>query len=170
MAAFNKVYVNCVADDNLYGLYGYFSDAIDDLKRLVHNNNSRGWGKLSPCASNNSNFPFIKEEDELHYRYFYHDPNCNDRPCSRLVSNRELSLWLARGSGEACYFNSGHSLHDHFTSTILTKELCCFTEFRYHPDEANNPVHIPCGVKLMVRKCGHNDWHEPTAEYLGLKE
>lgn len=99
MAEFNKVWVNCVEDDNLYGKYGYFSDSIDKLRSYVTNDLKSCWGKLSRYSSSNDAFPFVREENDTHYRFFYHDPGLMVL-ADRIVTNRELSRWLSHGNGE----------------------------------------------------------------------
>lgn len=159
MAEFNKAWVNCVVDDNLYGKYGYFADNIDTLIVSVSDDDYPCfYGRLSSDESTNVSFPFVKEENNKHYRFFYYDPGLQQFPTyyrTRRITNRELALWLAHGNGEACYF-SGVQASD------------CFTEFRYPPDDGDKPV-SPCPpVRLMIRRWYEAEWHEPTADYIGL--
>lgn len=157
MPMFNKEYVHVVADENLYGKYGYFADNIDSVIKYVTDSCAHFWGKLSCDESSNPSFPFIKEENNMHYRFFYCDPGIHHGPGHvRRITNRELSLWLAHGNGEACYFRDGAQSSD------------CFTEFRYPPDERDMHVSNYPPDRLMIRRWYDAEWHEPTSDYIGL--
>lgn len=69
-----------------------------------------------------------------------------EEPKPRMATNRELSKWLAQGNGEAkdCINN------------VIT-----YCIYRDGKDE------IPDSI--MVRNWDDTEWHEPTAEYLGLE-
>lgn len=154
MSEFNKVFVNCVQDDTLNGQYGFFADAIDNLKHIVINDNLRYWGMLSHSESCNGDFPFVKQENNEKYRFFYHDPTFSDKcPPGRIVTHRELAKWLAQGNGECCYFKE----HEGPTSS-------CFNELLYEDSESNIAVH-----DILVRKWDTDEWSAPTADYLGLE-
>lgn len=160
MTKFNKEYVHFMRDGNLCGKYGYFADNIDSLRRFVIKDAGLPFfGKLSYDESTNDSFPFVKEVDNKHYRFFYFDPSFPQVPNhARRATNREFALWLAHGNGEACYFNK-----------VTASD--CFTEFRYHPDYADDLVSTShTGSRLMVRRWSDTEWHEPTIDYLGLKE
>lgn len=145
MAEFNKVWVNCVEDESLYGRCGYFSDNIDSLKMYVTENNRKCYGRLVECSTSMSSFPFMREDDGECYRFFYHDPELDEpSPSSRIVTHLELSHWLFQGNGECCS-SCGNEL-----------TFGCFQDLRY-------PIQ-----SLRVRKWSDNDWHVPTADYLGL--
>ena len=148
MSTFNKEYVYCMGDKGLYGKSGYFADSIDSLESYVINDYLKYWGKLDSKPSSNRSFPFINEDDECTYKFFYHDPSWKS---SRLVTNRELSFWLAHGNGERVRVDI-HGWHDQ-----------CNTVWSYVESKENDPV---CDV--LVRKWGDVEWHEPTPEYLGL--
>lgn len=155
MAEFDKIWVNCVEDESLYGKYGFFSDSIDDLKRHVANNSLKYWGKLSHNKSTSVDLPFVNEKDELHYRFFYYDPKLFiffGNPPGRIVTHRELSRWLAQGNGEGIYTIPSCSPH-------LT-----FTEFRYMRCDADEPV-----KDIAVRKWKDDDFRPPTSYYLGFE-
>jgi hypothetical protein len=154
MSEFNKIYVNCVEDDTLKGQYGFFADAIDNLKHIVINDNLRYWGMLSHSKSCNGDFPFVKQENNEKYRFFYHDPTFSDkRQLVRIVTYRELAKWLAQGNGECCYFKE----HEGPTSS-------CFNELLYEDSESNIAVH-----GILVRKWDTDEWSVPIADYLGLE-
>lgn len=159
MAEFHKAWVNVVVDENLYGKYGYFADNIDTLIAAVTDDDYPCfYGRLSHDESTNASLPFVKEENNRHFRFFYHDPGLPQLPTyyrTRRITNRELSLWLAHGNGEACCFSDEHS-------------PTCFTEFRYHPDEGDKPASVRAGVRIMIRRWYESEWHEPTADYIGL--
>ena len=72
-----------------------------------------------------------------------------EAPNPRRATNRELSKWLAHGNGE-CLGSRGDA------DTAW-----------YYPCECSD-VEVRDGAK--VRKWCDKDWHEPTAEYLGIKE
>lgn len=153
MAEFNKACVNFVEDENLYGKYGYFANNIDTLRHYVTNRNTEGWGRLSRLSSSCESYPFIREEDDLHYRFFYYDPALyiSIPATSRVATHRELSRWLAQGNGESIYCKSTNAPH-------LT-----FTELRYNPTDMNKPVQ-----DIIVRKWDDDVWYIPSATYLGL--
>jgi hypothetical protein len=154
MSEFNKIYVNCVEDDTLKGQYGFFADAINNLKHIVINDNLRYWGMLSHSKSCNGDFPFVKQENNEKYRFFYHDPTFSDkRQLVRIVTYRELAKWLAQGNGECCYFKE----HKGPTSS-------CFNELLYEDSESNIAVH-----GILVRKWDTDEWSVPIADYLGLE-
>lgn len=160
MAKFNKEYVYFMWGEELCGRYGYFADSIDTLVDRVTSEYHRYWGKMSSEISNNCAFPLVNEEDGNNYKFFYSDPKWNRVAphYNRRATNREIAHWLAYGNGEACYFNK-------VTSTD------CFTEFRYHPDYADDLISAnSTGSRLMLRKWSDTEWHEPTIDYLGLEE
>ena len=153
MSEFNKACVNFVEDKGLYGKYGYFSDDIDKLRYYVTNRVIRSWGCLSRFSSNCESYPFVREENDSHYRFFYYDPAWYSSipATSRVATHRELSRWLSQGNGEGIYYNFPNAPH-------LT-----FTELRYNPTDMNKPVQ-----DIIVRKWDDDEWFVPSATYLGL--
>ena len=153
MDKFNKIYVNCVRDDGLHGKYGYFADNIDTLRHYVTNRVIQSWGRLSRFSSSCESYPFVREENDLHYRFFYYDPALyiSIPATSRVATYRELSRWLAQGNGEGIYNISPNAPH-------LT-----FTELRYNHTDMNKPVQ-----DIIVRKWDDDVWYVPSATYLGL--
>lgn len=152
MAEFNKACVNFVEDESLYGKYGYFANNIDTLRHYVTNRNTEGWGSLSRLSSSCESYPFIREEDDLHYRFFYYDPALyvSIPATSRVATHRELSRWLAQGNGEGIRYKLPIDTHT-------------FTELRYNTTDENKPVQ-----DIIVRKWGDDVWYVPSATYLGL--
>lgn len=69
----------------------------------------------------------------------------------RRATNRELAKWLAQGNGEV---QDKSSLY------------CTFISFNYGPKLEDNPVI----EYYKVRKWDDTEWHEPTVDYLGIKE
>lgn len=117
MAEFNKACVNFVEDESLYGKYGYFSDNIDKLRYYVTNRVIRSWGRLSRLSSSCESYPFVREEDDSHFRFFYYDPALyiSIPATSRVATHRELSRWLAQGNGEGIYYKFINAPHLTFT-------------------------------------------------------
>lgn len=96
MSIFNKEYVHCIADKDLYGKYGYFADSVDSLESYVINDYLRYWGKLSIKPSSNRSLPFVNEDDGCMYKFFYSDPGWKggaaphgNRPMPRKWSDTE---------------------------------------------------------------------------------
>lgn len=73
-----------------------------------------------------------------------------EEPKSRRATNRELAKWLAKGNGESL-FTLSKSVHP---------------EFGYNAAEANDV----CPSTYRVRKWEDDEWHEPTAGYMGLED
>ena len=152
MSEFNKIYVNCVRDESLHGKYGYFADNIDTLRHYVTNRVIQSWGRLSRFSSSCESYPFVREENDFHYRFFYYDPALyiSIPSTSRVATHRELSRWLAQGNGEGIYYKLPIDTH-------------IFTELRYNTTDENKPVQ-----DIIVRKWGDDVWYVPSATYLGL--
>ena len=72
-------------------------------------------------------------------------------PKPRLATYLEFSRWLANGNGQVHTDTDGGKCD----TAILYKDNC-----------DNEPVR--CGLK--ARKWGDKEWHEPTIDYLGIKE
>ena len=82
-------------------------------------------------------------------------PEISKEPKPRRATNRELAKWLAHGNGEKSYAfadGSGYS-------------VSC--DFIYDLTEENRP--LPEHDRLLVRKWDDTEWHEPTADYMGLE-
>lgn len=73
-----------------------------------------------------------------------------EKPAPRRATNRELAKWLAQGNGEVNIHNT--EVH---------------TYFNYTPENANSECNEE---KFKVRKWEDTEWHEPTADYLGLED
>lgn len=89
--------------------------------------------------------------DEEGYRslIFKHCAEIPEAPKPRRATNRELAKWLAHGNGEL-NVNGCSSIYQD-CSYDIGKENEIADEF------------------LRVRKWDDTDWHEPTADYLGLE-
>lgn len=155
MIEFNKDYVNFVEDETLYGKYGYFADNIDTLRHYVTNKVIKSWGCLSRFSSSCESYPFVRREDDLHYRFFYYDPALyiSMPTTSRVATYRELSRWLAQGNGEYCYYGDDSRCKSD-----------CFNELRYRDEDGDETVR-----DIMVRKWNDTEWYNPIASYLGLE-
>jgi hypothetical protein len=68
----------------------------------------------------------------------------------RRATNLELAKWLANGNGQV----SGKDSPDVWMTHTYTK----------------NEEHNACDESTTVRKWGDAEWHEPTANYMGLEE
>jgi hypothetical protein len=70
-------------------------------------------------------------------------------PKPRRATNRELAQWLTQGNGE--YLNlQSNMVHNSYSYQR------CFEEEE-------------CHSSVQVRKLDDEDWHEPTADYMGLE-
>ena len=69
----------------------------------------------------------------------------------RRATYLEFSRWLSQGNGQVHTDSNGGRLD----TAILYDDKCDDTPVRYG---------------LMARKWGDKDWHEPTIDYLGIKE
>lgn len=67
----------------------------------------------------------------------------------RRATNREISQWLAQGNGE-----------------VQGSDGYADTAWNYPPEFSNTDVRD--GAK--IRKWDDTEWHEPTADYMGLEE
>lgn len=72
--------------------------------------------------------------------------HCAEIPEKKLVSNRELSCWLAKGNGE------------------VMDQDGLLTSWFYWKGKEDSPVKD----SLAVRKWTDTEWHRPTREYLRL--
>lgn len=82
-------------------------------------------------------------------------PHCAEipeEPKPRMVTNRELSKWLAQGNGEWGISKFG---------VIEKAEIGWFYDTGYEKQTLQS--------ELRVRKWEDTDWHAPTADYLGLE-
>ena len=73
-----------------------------------------------------------------------------DPPKPHRATNRELAWWLAQGNGEMQNLERG---------SIVTTSVY-----------SHNEEYEDCPESQMVRKWSDTEWHEPTAEYLGLED
>lgn len=88
----------------------------------------------------------------------------NPKPKPRMVTNRELSKWLVQGNGEMTFKSKSESEIDHlvFSSHLYEEEFAdeeCDKALKRNDD----------GSWVVVRKWEDTEWHDPTADYLGLE-
>lgn len=81
---------------------------------------------------------------------FAHCAEIPEQPEPRRATNRELAYWLAQGYGEFSWASSEVAHYD----------------FAYGFDETGDA----CGEDIHVRKWDDDEWHEPTADYMGLED
>lgn len=82
--------------------------------------------------------------------YYAHCAEIPEEPKPRWVTIRELAKWCAQGNGQ---------IQD------ADRLNCVFTGLDYGPECDDHTA--PDNYK--VRKWDDTEWHEPTAEYLGLE-
>lgn len=80
---------------------------------------------------------------------YRHCAEIPEEPKPRRATNRELSMWLAKGHGE--YRNQIGAVSNLYIYVDL------------ETDEA-----VPSYIR--VRKCDDADWHEPTVDYMGIEQ
>lgn len=111
---------------------------------------------LSPCEQDViAIFPDsaklkMKVIDSNLYRY-KHCALLPEKPAQRRATNFEFSRWLAQGNGQL-HTNSNGGMVD--------------TAMIYDDLDDNSPVR----EGLKARKWGDKEWHEPTIDYLVIKE
>ena len=76
-------------------------------------------------------------------------PEISKEPKPRRATNLELAKWLATGNGQATEKNS----------------FSAWTEHVYN----KNMGDCACSRRVEIRKWGDTEWHEPTADYMGLE-
>ena len=73
-----------------------------------------------------------------------------EKPAPCIATNRELAKWLAQGNGELNIHNT--EIH---------------TYFNYTPENADKE----CKEEIFkVRKWDDTEWHEPTVDYMEIKD
>lgn len=78
---------------------------------------------------------------------------CAKIPKPRRATHRELSKWLAQGNGEV-------------TEGDTNSFPFCETSLDYDSGKSDKP----CGYPISIRKWDDDEWHEPTTDYMGIKE
>ncbi len=73
-----------------------------------------------------------------------------EEPKPRRATNRELAKWLAQGNGE---------------KTLTENDTDNTAHYEYESEEADEEV----PDIFVVRKWDDEEWHEPTADYMGLE-
>ena len=143
MPKFEDKFVYRVYDESLKGKRVFYSDSIPKLAKYVEANDERFVGII--VGTNNTTYSFhIKDKEN--YMFVYFDPDYKflaDDDSKRLVTNRELAMWLSKGNGEIC-----------MSDIKLT----------YHQYENDNEL----VTDILVRKWCDDGWHKPTRQYLGL--
>ncbi len=81
---------------------------------------------------------------------------------TRRATNRELSRWLAEGKGDVLTLMQTANRH--------SREMV-ETSWHYFSGESSEDVDYGfTGQRCKgVRKWGDTEWHEPTAEYMGIE-
>ena len=90
-------------------------------------------------------WPVIAEDNT-----WKHCAEIPEEPKSRRATNMELAKWLAQGNG--------------LVKTSCGSCMCSYLDWlaTYNVDDA-------CSNELVVRKWDDEEWHEPTADYMGLE-
>lgn len=96
-------------------------------------------------------YPVICADDS--FRYCAEIPELKPRR----ATNRELAKWLAQGKGEKKYVDDTEPDDGCFYASI---------EFTYACSCADDSV----AEEFFVRKWDDDEWHEPTADYMGLED
>lgn len=78
---------------------------------------------------------------------------CAEIPKTRRATHREVSKWLAQGNGEVTEGDT-----DNFPF--------CKSSLYYDSEKSDKP----CRYTIRIRKWDDNEWHEPTIDYMGIKE
>ena len=144
MPKFEERYLYRLWNEELLGKRVFYSDSIPKLKEYVEANDERFVGTV--VGTNNAKYPFYIKDKE-NYMFVYFDPDYKflaDDSARRLVTNRELAMWLSKGNGEICMN----------TDIKLT----------YHQYERDDEL----VTDILVRKWCDDGWHKPTRQYLGL--
>lgn len=79
-----------------------------------------------------------------------------EEPKPRRATNRELARWLAQGNGEK------KRLDEYEKEGVVFVSI----EFTYEFGDA----YLPVDECYFVRKWDDSEWHEPTADYMGLED
>lgn len=74
--------------------------------------------------------------------------HCAEIPTARRATNRELAKWCAQVNGE-------------------NTDGCWVYQTHAYPKAAEN---IEVDENILVRKWEDADWHEPTVDYMGIKD
>ena len=145
MPRFEDKFVYRVYDESLKGKRVFYSDSIPKLAKYVEDNDERFIGTV--IGTYNATYSFhIKDKEN--YMFVYFDPDYKflaDDDSKRLVTNRELAMWLSKGNGEIC-----------MSDIKLT----------YHQYEKDDEL----VTDILVRKWCDDGWHKPTRQYLGLRD
>ena len=82
---------------------------------------------------------------------YAHCAEIPEKPKPRRATNRELAKWLAQGKG----LYRLDCLPDNWGSDMTLKKDTC---------------ECPVTENIQIRKWDDEEWHEPTADYMGLED
>ncbi len=82
---------------------------------------------------------------------YLHCAEIPEEPKPRRATNRELAKWLAKGNG----LYRLDAFPDDFGSDMILKKDTC---------------ECPVNANIQIRKWDDEEWHEPTADYMGLED
>lgn len=184
MELFDKKYVYFMWDDELEGKEVFVANYIEDLINAVNTQDSRFKTQIHESDDDcyKGRYPFCDTTKEV-FTFAYYDPNyelkvaynngktieCyaeelkiwveekepkwrdnvkyrvkqNDNFCT----NRQLAKWLAQGNGESMIGLRASTYHI------------------YEENEANKELKY-----TLVRKWDDEGWHNPTLDYMGIKQ
>lgn len=89
------------------------------------------------------------------YGLWHHCAEIPEATEPRRATNRELAKWLAQGNGEKTYACADGS--------------ACSSSCDHIYDRDKEDCPLPERDSLLVRKWDDEEWHEPTADYMGLQ-
>ena len=144
MPKFEDKFVYRVYDESLKGKRVFYSNSIPKLAKYVEENDERFVGTI--VGTNNTTYSFhIKDKENYMFVYFDLDYKfLADDDSKRLVTNRELAMWLSRGNGEIC--------------------ISSYIKLSYHLYEKDDEL----VENVLVRKWCDDGWYKPSRQYLGL--
>ena len=101
---------------------------------------------------------------DFYMSLFQHCAEIPEEPKLRKATYRELAKWLVQGNGEMTFKSKSESDIDHivFSSHHYEEEFAdeeCAKALKRADD----------GSWIVVRKWEDTEWHEPTAEYMGIE-
>ena len=111
------------------------------------------WDDTSLNVGRNTVYAYLPERSSPAQGTKYAWDHCAEIPEElkpRRATNMELAKWLAQGNGQ-------YSEED---------ETYIWTYFAYVDGDDD----CECSKYILIRKWDDKEWHEPTADYMGLKE
>ena len=110
-------------------------------------------------------FPVTTVRENKRGACFIHCAEIPEEPKPRRATNRELAKWLAQVNGEMTFKSKSESDIDHVVYTSH-----CYEE-EYADEECDKALkRDDDGSWIVVRKWDDTEWHEPTADYMGLED